>query len=154
MEERGKTIVMRLKLRVLLGLLWLLAGFATAGPTPARAAEAAPAQRKTTQSESYIPFDPIYASIIDGIRPRGLLLVEMGLDVPDEKLRQSVTLALPLLRDAYVRSLITYASTAVRPYRQPNLDDVANRMQTITDKLVGREGARVLMAQLAIRLIR
>jgi flagellar basal body-associated protein FliL len=154
MEERGKTIVMRSKLRFALGFLWLVAGLAAIGTTPASAADSAPAQRKTTQSESYIPFDPIYASIIDGLRPRGLLLVEMGLDVPDEKLRQSVTLALPLLRDAYVRSLLTYASTAVRPYRQPDIDDVSNRIQTITDKIMGREGARVLMAQLAIRLIR
>ena len=36
---------------------------------------AEPAQRKTTQSESYIPVEPIYTTILDGVRPRGLLLV-------------------------------------------------------------------------------
>ena len=114
----------------------------------------APAQRKTTQSESYIMIEPMYASILDGIKPRGLLLVEIGLDVPDAKLRDRVTQNLPALRDAYVRSLLTYAATAVRPWRQPNVEDIANRMQAITNRVVGREGARVLMAQTAVRLTR
>ena len=113
-----------------------------------------PAQRKTTQSESYIQIEPMYASILDGIKPRGLLLVELGLDVPDAKLRDRVTQNLPALRDAYVRSLLTYAATAVRPWRQPNVEDIANRMQTITNRLVGGEGAKVLMSQTAIRLTR
>lgn len=124
------------------------------GSTALGADSNAPAQRKTTQSESYIQIEPMYASILDGIRPRGLLLVELGLDVPDAKLRDRVTQNLPALRDAYVRSLLTYAATAVRPWRQPNVDDIANRMQTITNRLVGREGAKVLMSQTAIRLTR
>jgi len=126
-----------------------------AGSPPAWAADAnAPAQRKTTQSESYIMIDPMYASILDGIKPRGLLLVELGLDVPDAKLRDRVTQNLPALRDAYVRSLLTYAASAVRPWRQPNVEDIANRMQAITNRVIGREGAKVLMAQTAIRLTR
>jgi len=123
------------------------------GPSSAWAADNnAPAQRKTTQSESYIMIEPMYASILEGIKPRGLLLVELGLDVPDAKLRDRVTQNLPALRDAYVRSLLTYAATAVRPWRQPNVEDIANRMQTITNRVVGREGAKVLMAQTAVRL--
>jgi len=114
----------------------------------------APAQRKTTQSESYIQIEPMYASILDGIKPRGLLLVEVGLDVPDAKLRDRVTQNLPALRDAYVRSMLTYASTAIRPWRQPSVEDIATRMQTITDRLVGGPGAKVLMSQTAIRLTR
>jgi flagellar basal body-associated protein FliL len=125
------------------------------GSLPALGAESnAPAQRKTTQSESYIQIEPMYASILDGVKSRGLLLVELGLDVPDAKLRERVTQNLPALRDAYVRSLLTYAATAVRPWRQPNVDDIANRMQTITNRMVGGEGAKVLMAQTAIRLTR
>ena len=123
--------------------------------SPAWAADNnAPAQRKTTQSESYIMIDPMYASILDGIKPRGLLMVELGLDIPDAKLRDRVAQNLPALRDAYVRSLLTYAASAVRPWRQPNVEDIANRMQTITNRLLGREGAKVLMAQTAVRLTR
>ena len=114
----------------------------------------APAQRKTTQSESYVPIEPMYASILDGMRPRGLLLVELGLDVPDEKLRGRITENMPALRDAYVRALLAYAATAVRSTRQPNVEDIGNRMQAITNRMLGREGAKVLMAQTAIRLTR
>ena len=122
----------------------------------ARAAEAngPSAQHKTTQSESYVIIEPLYASILDGARSHGLLLVELGLDVPDEKLRDRVNQSLPNLRDAYVRSLLIYAATSVRAWRQPNVEDIATRMQAITDRVMGQTGARVLMAQTAIRLTR
>ena len=81
-------------------------------------------------------------------------MVEIGLDVPDSGLRERVNQTLPALRDAYVRSLLTYAATSVRPWRQPSVEDIANRMQTITNHVIGREGAKVLMAQTAIRLTR
>ena len=127
--------------------------FAFAGA--ANASEApAPAQRKTTQSESYVVIDPMYATIIEGNKPRGLLMVELGLDIPDAALRERVNHALPALRDAYVRSLIAYGATAVRAWRQPSVDDIAERMQAVTDRLVGGPGAKVLMAQTAMRVTR
>jgi flagellar basal body-associated protein FliL len=131
-------------------LLWLAAG------QSARAEDAnnQPASHKTTQSESYIGLEPIYATILDGSRPRGLLMVEIGLDVPDPQLRERINQNMPALRDAYVRNLLTYAATAVRPTRQPNVEDIANRLQTITNRTIGKEGAKVLMAQTAIRITR
>ena len=113
-----------------------------------------PAARKTTQSESYVVIEPFYSTILESERPRGLLLVEMGLDVPDANFRASVTQALPVLRDAYARSLLVYAATAVRPWRQPSVEDIAGRMQAVTDSVMGRSGARVLMAQTVIRISR
>ncbi len=136
-------------------VLSFVAAMAVCAPFGAavRAAEATgPAQHKTTQSESYVIIDPLYASILDGARSHGLLMVELGLDVPDAKLRDKVNQSLPMLRDAYVRSLLTYAATSVRAWRQPNVEDIATRMQAITDRVVGQTGARVLMAQTAISL--
>ena len=127
--------------------------FLSAGSAGAEASEA-PAQRKTTQSESFVPIDPMYTTILEGSRPRGLLMIEFGLDIPDAAMRARVSHALPALRDAYVRSLMAYGSTAVRAWRQPNVDDIADRMQTITDRLMGGPGAKVLMAQTAIRVTR
>ena len=123
------------------------------GATGAWASEA-PAQRKTTQSESFVPIDPMYATILEGSKPRGLLMVELGLDIPDNAMRARVSHALPALRDAYVRSLMAYGATAVRAWRQPNVEDIADRMQTVTDRLLGEPGAKVLMAQTAIRVTR
>ena len=48
-------------------------------------------------------------------------------------------------------SLMAYGATAVRAWRQPSVDDIADRMQAITDRLMGGPGAKVLMAQTAIR---
>jgi hypothetical protein len=115
---------------------------------------ASEAQRKTTQSESFVAIDPMYATILEGSKPRGLLMIELGLDIPDAEMRARVSHALPALRDAYVRSLIAYGSTAVRAWRQPSVDDISERMQTITDRLMGGPGAKVLMAQTAIRVTR
>ena len=124
------------------------------GASSVQATEAPAAQRKTTQSESFIAIDPMYATILEGSKPRGLLMIELGLDVPDEAMRARVSHALPALRDAYVRSLMAYGAAAVRAWRQPSVDDIADRMQTITDRLMGGPGAKVLMAQTAIRVTR
>jgi hypothetical protein len=126
----------------------------SAGSAGSALASEAAAQRKTTQSESFIAIDPMYATILEGNKPRGLLMIELGLDVPDAAVRARVSHALPTLRDAYVRSLIAYGATAVRAWRQPSVDDIADRMQAITDKLMGGPGAKVLMAQTAIRVTR
>jgi len=136
-------------------LLAVVLAVIAADPAPAfAAAQSQSAQHKTTQSESYVSIDPIYSTILDGGKPRGLLLIEFGLDVPDAKLRDEITRVMPALRDAYVRGLLIYAATAVRPWRQPNVEDIAGRLQSITDRTMGHEGARVLMAQTAIRLTR
>jgi hypothetical protein len=137
-----------------LGPVLLAAALFAAGPAvPVRAEEeAGPAVHKPTHAESYVMVEPLYASILEGVRPRGLLLVEFGLDVPDGKFREQVNRSVPRLRDAYVRSLLVYAATAVRPWRQPSVEDISARMQAITNQVMGREGARVLMAQTAIRL--
>jgi hypothetical protein len=143
-------------MRLLPTLAALLAAalFAGGPAAPARAAEEGgpAAVHKPTHAESYVMVEPIYASILEGLRPRGLLLVEFGLDVPDGKFREQVNRSVPRLRDAYVRSLLVYAATAVRPWRQPSVEDISARMQAITNQVMGRQGARVLMAQTAIRL--
>ena len=141
-------------LRRYIRLSAIAVALATAVEASAAEGPPQPAQRKTTQSESYVVIDPIYSTILDGNKPRGLLMIELGLDVPDSGLRGRVSQALPTLRDAYVRSLLLYAATAVRPWRQPDVDDIAKRLQTITDRVIGREGARVLMAQAVIRVTR
>ena len=124
----------------------------SAGEVPAAENASEGGGHKATSSTSFVAFDPFYSTVLDGERARGLLMVEMGLDVPDEKLRERVNLALPTLRDAYVRSLSAYATTAVRLYRQPNLEDIVARMQAVTDQMLGKKGAaKVLMVQMAVR---
>lgn len=110
------------------------------------------ATHKITQSESYMPLDPFYASILDGQRPQGLLMVGLGLDVPDKALRERIDREMPRLRDAYVRCLMSFAATNVRSWRQPDVQDMADRLQRVTDRYLTNKGAKVLLAQVMIRL--
>lgn len=110
------------------------------------------AVHKITQSESYLMVDPIYSSIFDGNRPMGMLMVGIGIDVPDKELRDRVEREMPRLRDSYVRALMNFSATNVRSWRQPDVVAMADRLQVVTDKLLGKKGARILLAQVAIRL--
>jgi flagellar basal body-associated protein FliL len=108
-------------------------------------------EHKTTQSKSYIGVDPIYTTIVSNDRAAGMLMVGAGLDVPDAELRQEVSRSLPVLRDAYVRNLMTFTANVVRTDTQPDVNVIADRLQAVTDRALGKKGARVLLAQVAIR---
>jgi flagellar basal body-associated protein FliL len=141
-------------MRPTLPVLVLATALAT-GPA-ARAEDAPKAQKapehKTTQSRSYIEIDPIYTTIVADNRAAGMLMVGAGLDVPDEKLRDEVNRALPVLRDAYVRNLMTFTANVVRTDSQPDVGMIADRLQGVTDRALGKRGAKVLLAQVAIRV--
>ena len=154
---------MRKAIYLLMSLALAMPAFhAFAAEETAKAGEAEPAKdkkdkkktatHKITQSESYMMIEPFYATIMDGSRPLGLLMVGFGLDIPNAELRERVDQEMPRLRDAYVRSLMSFAATNVRAWRQPDVAEMADRLQTVTDRYLARKGARVLLAQVMIRL--
>jgi flagellar basal body-associated protein FliL len=132
---------------------WTLAFAAALFGGTASAENGAP-KHKVTQSKSFVSIEPMYATVIDADKPCGMLLVEIGLDIPDEALRASATTALPILRDYYVRSLTSFTASTVRPWRQPDVTVIAERLQRVTDRALKRKGARVLLAQVALRITR
>jgi flagellar basal body-associated protein FliL len=103
-------------------------------------------------SPSYIGIDPIYTTILDGDNIGGLLMVGIGLDIPDEHLRAEVVRIMPSLRDLYVRSMLSFTAANVRPWRQPDPVAIADKLQKVTDYRLKRKGVKVLLAQVAIRL--
>jgi len=122
----------------------------------ARAEDAPKAQKapehKTTQSKSYIMVDPIYTTIVADNRPAGMLMIGTGLDVPDDKLRDEVIRSMPVLRDAYIRNLMTFTANIVRTDAQPDVGLIADRLQAVTDRALKKKGAKILLAQVAIRV--
>src|ERR1700753_3037968 len=79
---------------------------------PARAdddAKKKPAH-KVTQSESYLMIDPIYATIVSGDHPVGLLMIGVGIDVPNEKLRGEAEDAMPVISEAFVSNVTAYCA--------------------------------------------
>ena len=136
----------------------------TAPMAPARAAndadkgQKAPDQKgqkapehKVTQSESYVILDPIYTTIVADNRPAGMLMIGMGLDIPNAALREEVSRSLPVLRDAYIRNLVAFTVAAVRTDAQPDVATIAARLQAVTDRALKKKGATVLLSQVALR---
>lgn len=110
-------------------------------------------EHKITQSKSYIPLDPIYTTIVDDDRAQGMLMVGVGLDVPDPALRAMATRSMPVLRDAYVRNLMAFTASSVRTTAQPDVSEIAERLQNVTDRALGTRGAKILLAQVALRVL-
>jgi flagellar basal body-associated protein FliL len=109
-------------------------------------------EHKITQSTSYLMVDPIYTTIVEDDRPVGMLMVGIGIDVPNQALREVATRSLPVLRDAYVRNLMAFSATSVRSNVQPDVGAIAGRLQAVTDRALGKRGAKVLLAQVALRV--
>ena len=109
-------------------------------------------EHKVTQSVSYLMVDPIYTTIVSDNHAGGMLMVGVGLDVPNAALRDEVTRSLPVLRDAYLRNLMAYTAGAVRTDAQPDVEAIADRLQAVTDRALKKKGARVLLAQVALRV--
>jgi flagellar basal body-associated protein FliL len=139
----------------------LILAVLTLGPLgvgPVRAADDASKDKqkapehKITQSPSYIMVDPIYTTIVNDNRAAGLLMVGVGLDVPNPEQRAEVDHSMPVLRDAYVRNLMAFTTTNVRIDAQPDVGAIADRLQAITDRALKKKGARILLAQVALRV--
>jgi flagellar basal body-associated protein FliL len=132
--------------------LGLLAALTLAAHADEDDAQKAP-EHKITQSKSYLSLDPIYTTIVDDNHAQGMLMVGVGLDVPDEALRTVATRSLPVLRDAYVRNLMAFTSSSVRTSAQPDVSQIADRLQGVTDRALGKKGAKILLAQVAMRVL-
>jgi flagellar basal body-associated protein FliL len=135
----------------IIGLVALMGSSLSVRAEDAPKAQKAP-EHKTTQSVSYVMLDPIYTTIVADNRVAGMLMVGAGLDVPDAVLRGEVTRSLPVLRDAYIRNLMTFTANVVRPDAQPDVEMIADRLQAVTDRALKKKGAKVLLAQVAIRV--
>ena len=111
-------------------------------------------EHKITQSESYLSIEPFYTTIVTDNHAGGMLMVGIGLDVPDPALRVEVTRSMPVLRDAFLRNLMAFTASDVRTDAQPDIGAIADRLQGITDRALKKKGARVLLAQVALRVTR
>ena len=114
-------------------------------PAPAFAGE----EKKKTGGESYLPITTLTAYMMRPGARRGVMTVECGLDVPDAALRARTELILPRLRAAYVQQVQIYAG-GLPSGAPPNPDYIARNLQRVTDQVLGKPGARVLMGAVLI----
>lgn len=108
------------------------------------AADAAGTEKKKGGGLTFIQLNTLTSTVIRPDGRRGVLTVETGIDVPDEKLRARAEMLTPRLRAAYVQSLQIYAS-GMNPTSAPNADQLAIQLQRETDRVLGQKGARLLL---------
>jgi hypothetical protein len=110
----------------------------------ASVALAAPAEKKKGGGETFIQLPSLTATIFRADGRRGVLTVDVGLDIPDGGLRQRAVLSEPLLRAAYTQALLIYAPS-INPGAPPNPDLISVQLQRATDQTLGRPGAKLLL---------
>jgi hypothetical protein len=125
-----------------------------AGPAMASGGGAAPEQapasrqERLTSAESFVPLPTLSAGVLQRSSTLGTIVVDMGIDVPDEALRRRAQLNAPRLRDALRTALATYASTYYRDRTAPDPTVLTRIMQQQIDRVLGAQGARVLLVNI------
>lgn len=132
-------------------LVWFGLCAALAGPAAAEnPSQSAPAtrQERLTSAESYLPMPTLSVGVLQRHTTRGVIVVDMGLDIPDPALRRRAQLAAPRVRDALRTAVATYASIYYRDRTAPEPETLARLMQQAVDQTLGAAGARVLLANI------
>jgi hypothetical protein len=114
-------------------------------PALAHAAE----ERKKGGGASFIQLPTLTATTLRPDGRRGVMTVEVGLDVADAGLHARAAQSTPLLIAAYSEVVRTYAA-GLPPGAPPNPDYLGLQLQRQTDTALGRPGARLLLGAILI----
>jgi len=123
----------------------LLALLALAVTRPAGAAE----EKKKAGGLTYIQINTLTGTTNRGGGRRGVLTVECGIDVADDKLRDYANKSLPRLRAVYVQTVQTYAA-GLPAGSLPSVEFIGRELQRQTDQVLGRPGARLLLGAVLV----
>ncbi len=140
----------------LLGALLASPGLAAAASTseapspPAQDASDENRHRMITSSETYMPLPPMTATVQANHRAQGLLQIEAGLEISDNRQRRRVEMYMPRLRNAYLSALTIYTGMHYRYGEVPDADRIAQILQEATDITLGQEGAELLIGMTII----
>ncbi len=135
-----------------LALAAALAGPASAsgggGSSSSTAQQPATRQERLTSAESFVPMPTFSAGVLQRNASHGTIVLDMGLDVPDEALRRRAVLNAPRIRDALRTALATYSSTYYRDRTAPSPAELTRLLQQSVDRTLGASGARVLLVNI------
>ena len=116
-----------------------------AGPLAARAAEV----KKKGGGLSFIQLPTLTATILRETGRRGVMTVEVGVDVANPALRSFADMSQPRLRAAYLLVLQAYAS-GLAEGAPPDADYIATILQRETDRTLGKPGAKLLVGSILV----
>jgi len=106
-------------------------------------------KKKKSGGVSYLPIDTLTGATTKPNGRRGVLTVEVGLDVPNGNLRARAQAMMPRIRAAYVQTVMIYAA-GLPPGSAPNADFLASALQRDTDATLGQAGARLLLGSMLV----
>ena len=99
----------------------------------------------------YVFLEPLVVSVMRDMRVRGLLSLDVGLELSDPDSRPDVEKLMPRLRDRYIQVLTYLASNRIDVTRPVDIDALNSVLQTATDRTLGAETARVLVSGATVR---
>ncbi|RZJ30882.1 MAG: Tat pathway signal protein [Brevundimonas sp.] len=79
----------------------------------------------------------------------GVMTVEIGVDTPDAALRTRVAQSAPRLRAAYAQ-VVQQQAAILRPGSAPDIERLVTALQTATNTVMGRAGARLLIGTVMV----
>jgi hypothetical protein len=123
----------------------IVAALLAAAPGLGQAAD----QRKKGGGPSFIELATLAATITRANGTRGVMTVEVGIDVPDAALHARASQSIPLLQAGYAEVLRIYAA-GLPPGAPPNADYLGFALQRQTDSTLGRPGARLLLGSILV----
>ena len=115
----------------------------------ALANEPAKEDRKKGGGTSFLQIQTLTATVTRMGGRRGVLTVDCGLDIADEKLREKATLSVPRLRARMIQSLAMYGA-GLPAARAPDADYIAGLLQRDANALLGSTGAKLLLGAILI----
>jgi len=106
-------------------------------------------QHKKGGGASFIELPPLSATIVRPDGHRGVMTVDVGIDVRDAALHARAAQSTPMLVAAYAEVVRNYAA-GLPPRGAPNADYLSLRLQRATDMTLGRPGAVLLLGNVLV----
>lgn len=116
---------------------------------PAAALAASKREKKAVGGLTFVQLPAVTSTVRTPNGRRGVLTVEVGLDISDARLRARAEASQPRLRAAFAQLLQTYA-TGLPPGSPPSADTLGREMQRETDRVLGQKGARLLLGTVMV----
>jgi hypothetical protein len=125
--------------------LLILAAAVAAAPASAFAEE----QKKKGGGLTYLQLQTLTATALRSDGHRGVMTVEIGIDIPNGALRAKAQISEPRLRAAYVQMLQSYAS-GLGPGAAPDADYISRMLQAETNRVLGGPGGKLLLGTILV----
>lgn len=131
--------------RALLTLAPLAAGAIAVSALPVQASEGG----GSGPANSYLRFQALTATIIRPDGRRGVMTVEVGLDIHDADLLLRAQQDTPRLRAAY-NVVVQRAAAELLPGTPPDVDRLSRELQATTTRTLRRSGATLLLGTVMV----